>query len=161
MTQRLATRTRRRVPFILQLGADDCGAACLAMVLAAHGVHDVASECRALCGGGRDGVRLRALSTVAERFGLIAQPVAVAPADFATVALPAIAHWKARHFVVVERWSSKRVTIIDPALGRQILTAEDFLAGYSGVTLVCRVSSHAPGAECRCGSTISPRCSTT
>ena len=137
MTQRIATRTRRRVPFIQQLGADDCGAACLAMVLAAHGVHDVASECRALCGGGRDGVRLRALSTVAERFGLIAQPVAVAPADFSTVALPAIAHWKARHFVVVERWSSKRVTIIDPALGRQILTADDFLAGYSGVTLVC------------------------
>ena len=126
-----------RVPFIQQLGADDCGAACLAMVLAAHGVHGVASQCRALCGAGRDGVKLRALVAVAERFGLRAQPVAVEARDFGTIALPAVAHWKSRHFVVVERWGRKRVTIIDPAVGRQTLTPGDFAAGYSGTALVC------------------------
>jgi ABC-type bacteriocin/lantibiotic exporter with double-glycine peptidase domain len=127
----------RRVPFIQQLGADDCGAACLAMVLSAHGVHDVASECRALCGAGRDGVQLRALCAVAARFGLIAEPVAVASGEFGTVTLPAIAHWKSRHFVVVERMTRKRATIIDPAVGRQTLTLEEFAASYSGVALVC------------------------
>jgi ABC-type bacteriocin/lantibiotic exporter with double-glycine peptidase domain len=45
---------RRRVRFIQQLGAEDCGAACVAMVLDAHGVHDVSAECRELCGAGRD-----------------------------------------------------------------------------------------------------------
>jgi ABC-type bacteriocin/lantibiotic exporter with double-glycine peptidase domain len=130
-------KKRAPVPFIQQLGADDCGAACLAMVLAAHGVHDVASECRAMCGAGRDGVRLRDLSAVAGRFGLEARPEAVDPSDFAAVALPAIAHWKSRHFVVVERWSRTRVTIIDPAVGRQRLTPDAFIAGYSGVALVC------------------------
>jgi ABC-type bacteriocin/lantibiotic exporter with double-glycine peptidase domain len=107
------------------------------MVLAAHGVHDVAAECRALCGAGRDGVRLRALCGVAERFGLIAQAVAVSVGEFATVTLPAIAHWKSRHFVVVERWSRGRVAIIDPATGRRTMTVDEFAASYSDVALVC------------------------
>jgi len=110
------------------------------MVLAAHGVHDVAAECRALCGAGRDGVRLRALCGVAERFGLLAQAVAVSVGEFATVTLPAIAHWKSRHFVVVERWSRGRVAVIDPATGRQTMTVDEFAASYSGVALVCEAA---------------------
>lgn len=137
MTSENRRPSRRRVPFIQQLAADDCGASCLAMVLAAHGVHGAAGECRALCGAGRDGVRLRVLSAVAEKFGLISRSVAIAAGEFGTLALPAIAHWKARHFVVVERWSARRVTIVDPATGRITLTAMEFAASYSGVALVC------------------------
>src|SRR5215207_4567954 len=99
--------TRVRVPFIQQLGVDDCGATCLAMVLAAHGVHDVASECRALCGAGRDGARLTTLANVAERYGLECRIARVAPGDIAMVPLPAVAHWRSSHFVVVERCSSR------------------------------------------------------
>ena len=35
--------------------------------LAAHGVHDAASECRELCDAGRDGTRLRTLIAAADR----------------------------------------------------------------------------------------------
>ena len=35
-----------RVPWYPQIGANDCGPTCLAMVLAAHGVHDAASISR-------------------------------------------------------------------------------------------------------------------
>ena len=72
-------RRRFRVPFVQQLGADDCGAACLAMILGAHGVGGVAAECRRLCDAGRDGTRVRTLVTVADRFGLAARAVAISP----------------------------------------------------------------------------------
>jgi ATP-binding cassette subfamily B protein len=125
------------VPFIQQLGSEDCGASCVAMVLAAHGVHEAAAECRILCGVGRDGARMRTLASVAARFGLTTRIVRAEAGDFATLPLPAIAHWRSSHFVVVERWVRGRVTIIDPALGRRSMSLEDFSASYSGVALVC------------------------
>ena len=128
-------RKTRRVPWYPQLGADDCGPACLAMVLAAHGVHDAASECRELCDAGRDGTRLRTLIAAADRFGMTARACRVHPERFDSVALPAIAHWQTRHFVVVERWGPRRVTIVDPATGRRTLTRDEFTAGFAGTVL--------------------------
>ena len=138
MTVRRSLRpAQRRVPFIQQLGADDCGATCLAMVLAAHGVHDVAAECRTLCGAGRDGVRLTTLAAVARRYGLEPRMARVAASDVHTVPLPVIAHWRASHFVVVERCSTASVTVVDPAIGRRSMSADEFAASYSGAVLVC------------------------
>ena len=124
-----------RTPFVQQLSADDCGAACLAMILGAHGVHHAATECRAKCGTGRDGTRLRTLATIATDFGLRAETVAVTAERFGDVKLPAIAHWQSRHFVVVERWSKTRVSIVDPATGPTTLSHEDFANSYTGVAL--------------------------
>jgi len=128
-------KQRLRVPWYPQIGADDCGPTCLAMVLAAHGVHDTASECRELCHAGRDGTRLRTLVAVADRFGVAARPGRVRPECFGSVALPAIAHWQHRHFVVVERWGPRRVTIVDPATGRRTLTYDEFTAAFAGTVL--------------------------
>ena len=124
-----------RVPWYPQLGADDCGPTCLAMVLAAHGVHDAASECRELCNAGRDGTRLRTLIAAADRFGIAARAHRVQPERFDSVPLPAIAHWQHRHFVVVERWDSRRLTIVDPASGRRTLSADEFIASFAGTVL--------------------------
>ncbi|HTK52388.1 MAG TPA: peptidase domain-containing ABC transporter [Gemmatimonadaceae bacterium] len=128
-------KKRLRVPWYPQVGADDCGPTCLAMVLAAHGVHDAASECRELCNAGRDGTRLRTLVAVADRFGVAARAHRVRPECFASVALPVIAHWQHRHFVVVEQWAPSRVTIVDPATGRRTLTHDEFTAGFAGTVM--------------------------
>ena len=124
-----------RVPWYPQLAADDCGPTCLAMVLAAHGVHDAATECRALCNAGRDGTRIRTLVAAADRFGMAAHAHRVRPERFEAVALPAIAHWQHRHFVVVERWGPRRVTIVDPATGRRTMARDEFAAGFAGTVL--------------------------
>ena len=105
------------------------------MVLAAHGVHGAASECRALCDAGRDGTRVRTLLSVAERFGLAGRAWAVRAPDMAAVPLPAIAHWERRHFVVVERWTPRHVTIVDPASGRRRLSSAEFTSSFSGTVL--------------------------
>jgi ABC-type bacteriocin/lantibiotic exporter with double-glycine peptidase domain len=129
-------KTVLRVPIVQQLGADDCGPACLAMVLAAHGVHDTAAECRELCNAGRDGTRFRTLVAAADGFGLAGEVRRVHASELEAVRMPAIAHWQSRHFVVVERWSPRRVTIVDPAAGRRSLTPGEFAAGFAGTLLV-------------------------
>ena len=128
-------RKTLRVPWYPQVEADDCGPTCLAMVLAAHGVHDAASECRELCNTGRDGTRLRTLIAAADRFGIAARAHRVRPEQFGSVALPAIVHWQHRHFVVVELWDPRRVTIVDPATGRRTLAGDEFAGGFTGTVL--------------------------
>jgi ABC-type bacteriocin/lantibiotic exporter with double-glycine peptidase domain len=75
------------------------------------------------------------LMRVAEQFGLSARAHVIAGADVGSISLPAIAHWESRHFVVVERHAPDRVTIVDPAIGRRVLSASEFEAGYAGSVL--------------------------
>jgi len=126
---------RRRVPVIPQMSAVECGAACLAMILNYYGQKTSVSECRAHCGVGRDGLTARAIASSARHYGLRVKSYSLDLADFKYVQLPAIAHWNFSHFVVVERWSPKIVEIVDPAVGRCQLTADEFDAGFTGVVL--------------------------
>jgi ABC-type bacteriocin/lantibiotic exporter with double-glycine peptidase domain len=125
----------RRVPVLLQMGATECGAACLAMILSYFGRKTQVVELSEACGVGRDGLTARTITQTARRYGLRVKAYSLEPAQFEYVPLPAIAHWNFSHFVVVERWSPQTVEVVDPAVGRRRLTAEEFDAGFTGVVL--------------------------
>jgi ATP-binding cassette, subfamily B, bacterial len=126
---------RRRVPVINQLSNSECGAACLAMILGYHGRRTTISECRAYCEGGRDGVSAQAIASAAQHFGLLVKAYALEPDDLESITLPAIVHWGFNHFVVVEKKSPGKVSIVDPAFGRQHVTAQTFDENFTGVAL--------------------------
>lgn len=130
-------RNRRRVPVLYQLNATECGAACLAMVLGYHGRPTRVAEVRELTGVGRDGLSAATIVVAAGEYGLRMKAFALQPADFAMVPLPAVVHWDFEHFVVVERWSPRVVTIVDPGTGRRTVTAEEFSNRFTGVVLAC------------------------
>jgi ATP-binding cassette subfamily B protein len=113
----------------------ECGGACLAMILSYYGRKTRVSECRECCEPGRDGVTAGTIAKAARRYGFRVKAFSLEPGDLQYVQLPAIAHWNFDHFVVVERWSPKRVEIVDPAAGRRRLTADEFDAGFTGVVL--------------------------
>ncbi|MEV4747634.1 peptidase domain-containing ABC transporter [Streptosporangium sp. NPDC049248] len=131
-----------RVPVILQHSTVECGAACLAMVLGAHGHHTDVSALAREMGIGRDGVSALTLVRVARARGLTTRAFSLPAAQVPTLPLPAIAHWKTRHFVVVERVAEETITIVDPAAGRIRLTREEFTRDYSGVAF-----TFAPGPD--------------
>jgi len=109
-----------------QLNAVECGAACLAMILSYFGRDTSVAECRDTCTPGRDGLTARAISAAARKFGLLVKAYSAEPEALKSLPLPLIAHWEFNHFVVVERWSPQSVIIVDPAIGRQRLSAEAF-----------------------------------
>ena len=125
----------RRVPLMLQSSPADCGATCLAMILAYHGRYTAVQACRDLCGAGRDGTNAASLLKAARLEGLSAKALASPPVALAGQSLPAIAYWNSSHFVVVEECSAKSVTIVDPAVGRRDISYEEFAAGYADVLL--------------------------
>jgi ABC-type bacteriocin/lantibiotic exporter with double-glycine peptidase domain len=125
----------RQVPFLSQLTSTECGAACLAMILSYYGHNVRVSECRELIGVGRDGSTAKAIARVAQRFGLRVKAYSLEPADLGHVRLPAIVHWEFDHFVVLEQWSPKQATIVDPAIGRYRIGAAEFDGAFTGVVL--------------------------
>lgn len=126
---------RQRVPVLRQMTAVECGAASLAMILSYHGRKTSVSEMRERCGVGRDGLSALSIVRTARSYGLRVRAITLQENDFRFVSLPAIVHWGFNHFLVVERWTSHHVDLVDPAIGRRRVTAEEFDNSFTGVVL--------------------------
>jgi ABC-type bacteriocin/lantibiotic exporter with double-glycine peptidase domain len=133
-----------RTPLVQQSEEADCGAACLAMVLAWHGRHVPRQELQNVCGAGRDGLTAAALARVAGEYGLRASGKRLKltgrrETDLTVlrgIALPAVILVRGNHFVVLEEVTSAgRVTTNDPAAGRSTVDLDEFRSTFSGVVL--------------------------
>jgi ABC-type bacteriocin/lantibiotic exporter with double-glycine peptidase domain len=131
----LQGKSRKRVRFIPQLEATECGAACLAMVLDAHGSSVPLTEVRRACGTGRDGVSAARIYRAASSFGLETKALRAEPMQLAELPLPAILHWEFNHFVVLQRVGRRSFGLVDPALGYRSLSLEAFSSAFTGVAL--------------------------
>jgi ATP-binding cassette, subfamily B, bacterial len=126
---------RRQVPWVRQMALADCGAACLAMVLAYHGKQVPLDELRQMTSTNRDGVDAFAITQAAQRYGLSAKGVAADLDDLKDLPPATILHWEFTHFVVFERLRRNGVQVMDPALGRRRLSMELFRRSYTGVAI--------------------------
>nr|WP_241838220.1 NHLP family bacteriocin export ABC transporter peptidase/permease/ATPase subunit [Streptomyces sp. CB03234] len=148
---RTAKRPRAvRTPTVLQMEAVECGAACLAMVLAHHGRHVPLEELRIACGVSRDGSRASNVLKAARSYGLQAKGMQMEPAALAEVQAPAILFWEFNHYVVYDgtgrRFGRRGVHINDPDKGRRFVSPEEFDTSFTGVALVFE-----PGPDFRRG----------
>ena len=129
-------RSRKRVDFIAQMEATECGAAGLAMILAYHGHHAPLPEVRQACGVSRDGASALAIIRAARSYGLEAQGVRLELEQLPLLPLPAILHWDFDHFVVLERVGKAGVTLVDPAHGRRRVDLREMGRSFTGAALV-------------------------
>jgi ATP-binding cassette, subfamily B, bacterial len=127
---------RRRVPQLLQMSEVECAAACLAMILGYYGRQTSIAEISERSGVGRDGLSALALVRAARDYGLRVRAISLPDTNLRSVSLPAIVHWQFNHFLIVEGWSATHVDVVDPAVGRKRLTADEFDAGFTGVVIM-------------------------
>ncbi len=113
----------------------ECGAACLGMVLAYHGLWAPLEDIRRLAGVSRDGTNAANLLRVARRFGMVAKGFRKSPEGLEALPVPSIIHWNFNHFVVYEGRRGERVFINDPASGPRTVTAEELDEAFTGVVL--------------------------
>ena len=125
-----------RVPVVMQMEAMECGAACLAMVLAYYGKWVPLSQLRKLCGISRDGAKLSTVAKTARMMGMNAQGYRYETEEFfENASYPCIVHWRFTHFVVVCGRRGSTVYINDPGSGSEKITLEEFDEAFTGICL--------------------------
>ena len=131
----------RNVPQIMQMEATECGAACLAMVLAYYGRWIPLEEARAECGVSRDGSKAVNVLRAARRYGLEADGYTFDIEGLRTNAtFPCIIFWAFSHFVVLTGFSrnGKWAYLNDPARGQVRVPIDEFDAAFTGIALLMK-----------------------
>ena len=120
----------------------ECGAACLAMVLARLGHHAPLAEVRQACAVSRDGASAASIIKGAAQFGLEGDAYTAQVAELALLPMPILLHWDFRHFLVLEKLTATKAVLMDPAVGRRTVGLAQLSRSYTGVAL-----SFAPGPD--------------
>ena len=125
-----------RYPWVEQQSSSDCGAACLAMIAQYWGKRFPLNFLRERAQVGRSGATLQSLAKAAEGLGFHARPVRASLGRMAEQTGPWIAHWQGNHYIVVYRMTQDEVAIADPAMGRQSISRQAFIAHWTGYGLL-------------------------
>lgn len=124
-----------KVPVVMQMEATECGAACLAMVLAHHGKWLPLEQVRLACGVGRDGSNAGNLLKAARSYGLKAQGYRCSLSGVRNMTFPLIIHWNFNHFVVLCGFRKRTAVICDPGRGRVEVPLQEFDEAFTGVAI--------------------------
>ena len=130
-----------KVPMIMQMEALECGAACLAMVLAYYQKWIPLEQVRVDCGVSRDGSNMKNVYLAAQHYGMEVHGYRMeleALQEGAT--FPCIIHWDFNHFVVLDGFKGEKAVLNDPARGVVQVSMEEFDSSFTGL-----VMTFAPG----------------
>jgi NHLM bacteriocin system ABC transporter peptidase/ATP-binding protein len=138
-----------KVPVVMQLEALECGAACLAMVMAYYGKWVPLEQVRLDCGVSRDGSSAKNVLVAARSYGFQAQGYR---SDLNSlrddVIYPCIIHWNFNHFVVLNGFRGNYAYLNDPARGEVRVTMEELDRSFTGICLEIKPGEEfAPGGK--------------
>ena len=140
---------RVKVPVVMQLEALECGAACLAMILAYYRKWVPLEQVRIDCGVSRDGSNAKNILMAARNHGMNAGGYKMEPEALREKGtFPCIIHWNFNHFVVCCGFKGKYAYLNDPARGSVKVTMKEFDEAFTGICLMITPSENfVPGGK--------------
>ena len=131
------TNGAARVPVVMQMESLECGAACLAMILAYYGKWIPLEQVRLDCGVSRDGSNARNILRAARSYGLSAKGYRYEPEALKKEGkFPCIIHWNFNHFVVLDGFRGNKAVLNDPAKGAYTVPMSTFDDSFTGICLL-------------------------
>ncbi len=125
-----------KVPVIMQMEALECGAACLAMILAYYRKWIPLEQVRLDCGVSRDGSNMKNVYLAAKHYGLDVHGFRMETEGLRKdVSFPCIIHWELNHFVVLDGFKGNKAVINDPARGIVQIPMDQFDESFTGLVL--------------------------
>ncbi len=119
-------------PFIKQLDSQDCGIACLRMLVKYYTNNTLDEESLKNLDITKQGVTISELKATSELLGFTTMVVKLNYDNMVqNVNLPAIFFWNQNHFIIVNKIQNDKVYISDPAFGKTYYRKEEFLKGWT------------------------------
>ena len=141
------SRRVAKVPVIMQMETLECGAACLAMILAYYGRWVTLEQLREDCAVSRDGSTAINVMRAARSYGMIARGYRFEPETLRKKGtFPCIIHWNFNHFVVLNGFKNGKAYINDPGSGNIAVSMKEFGESFTGICIFMR-----PGEDFREG----------
>lgn len=137
--------------FVNQFESNDCGPACLSMVLNSYGVNIPVKKLKEICGITRMGVSVKDILDGGEKVGFESHGLKLTLDQLEEVPLPAILFWKQDHYVVLydikNKKDKKNYYIADPGYGKikieEDLIVREWLGNETkGVCLIFQPNEH-------------------
>jgi len=129
----------KSTPIILQSEVAECGLASMAMIACYHGHKIDMPAMRKRFSANLKGMNLQQLIELGDSLGLASRALQCPIDEVHRLATPCILHWDLNHFVVLTKVSGKgqsvKFSINDPAIGKRILTTEEFGKHFTGICL--------------------------
>lgn len=134
--------TKNKVTFIEQAQQTECGLCCIAMIVDYFKGYISFNEMYEYVGTGRDGLSLLQMKNLAQMKNLDVSCYKISNIEnLSMLEYPFIAYWKKKHYIIVEKLEEKRITIVDPAIGRRKIEKSEFEKNFSGFIMTCQPNS--------------------
>ncbi len=145
----MSSTPARNVPVIMQMEATECGAACLAMVLAHYGRWVPLEDARIACGVSRDGSKASNILKAATAYGMKAEARECSAQELReSGSFPCIASWNQGNYVVLRGFSGNQALVNDPGRGSVKVSADVFERAFGGTVLeFAPTDAFQPGGE--------------
>lgn len=139
VSQRLNYGLLKQIPLIMQAEIAECGLAAMAMVACYYGHQLDMPAMRKRFSANLKGMNLQELIELGDSLGLVSRALKCPIDEVHKLETPCILHWDMNHFVVLTKVSGKgqsaKFLINDPAIGKRILTCEEFSKHFTGICL--------------------------
>lgn len=132
----------RRMPTVTQVTQTECGLCCCVSLLRYYGRHEEISSVRNHIEAGRDGLSAGQLARFLRTRGMDSKLYRVnSTSALEGLGRPVILFWEDYHFVILEHFDGHKAIVMDPAVGRRHLDAEELAEGFSGVIVTAEVGA--------------------
>lgn len=124
--------------FVSQTSINDCGIACLSMLLKSFGKNVATNDLKNEFNMGMEGVSAYDIINVAKKYGLSITGYKEYGLDKAKTPFIALTmtNDKLQHFVVVKEVKEDKIIVLDPATSKISINKSDFVKKYLGIALV-------------------------
>lgn len=133
---------------VLQDGIKDCGICCLLSIIRYYGGEVSKEYLRKITNTNKDGVSAYNLIKAAHELGMNSYGLSGDIEKFESNNLPCIAHVNVnssyQHFVVIYKIESNKITIMDPATGKKVLSISEFKLMSTNNYIVIKVKKALP-----------------
>lgn len=136
---------RQPIKPLIQSAAAECGLACAGMVIGSlTGQRPGLQDLRQRYDVTLRGLNLGGLLRILADHGLVGRPLSIGLDRLKDLKLPCILHWRFNHYVVLEQVTRSGFRVVDPAVGRVLVSREEADAHFTGVALEVVHQEEAP-----------------